>query len=163
SGTAGGSTWGANRRSSRRSEAPLVNISREVGMRPCSLRLPRSTAVFLAALLSAAGCRAPTSAAAPLSAPEVAAIKATLETWKQASLAGDWPAFFGHFTEDAVWIGPNGPPVEGLATIRQGTWFRALEEELVPVQIDGRGDLAFARGTLSLLLDQKGAGKREGT
>ena len=101
--------------------------------------------------------------APPLSAQDVAAIKATLETWKQASLAGDWPAFFGHFTEDAVWIGPNGPPVEGLATIREGTWFRALEEELVPVQIDGRGDLAFARGTLSLLLDQKGAGKHEGT
>src|SRR2546430_15794791 len=50
-----------------------------------------------------------------------------------------------------------------LATIRQGTWFRALEEELVPVQIEGRGDLAFARGTLSLLLDQKGAVNREGT
>src|SRR5437588_12460768 len=29
---------------------------------------------------------------------DVAAIKATLETWKQASLAGDWPAFFGQFT-----------------------------------------------------------------
>jgi len=141
----------------------MVDISREVRMRPCSLRLLWSTAVFLAALLSAAGCRAPTSDASALSAQDVAAIKATLETWKQASLAGDWPAFFGHFTEDAVWIGPNGPPVEGLATIQQGTWFRALEEELVPVQIDGRGDLAFARGTLSLLLDQKGAGKREGT
>jgi len=100
--------------------------------------------------------------APPLSAQDVAAIKATLETWKQASLAGDWPAFFGHFTEDAAWIGPNGPPVEGLATIRQGTWFRALEEELVPVQIEGRGDLAFARGTLSLLLDEKGGVKHEG-
>ena len=73
------------------------------------------------------------------------------------------PRFSVIFTEGAVWIGPNGPPVEGLATIREGTWFRALEEELVPVQIDGRGDLAFARRTLSLLLDQKGAGKREGT
>src|SRR5437763_17156312 len=91
----------------------MVDISREVRMRPCSLRLPRSTAVFLAALLSAPGCRARTSDASALSAQDVAAIKATLETWKQASLAGDWPAFFGHFTEDAVWIGPNGPPVEG--------------------------------------------------
>ncbi len=60
-------------------------------------------------------------------------------------------------------MGPNGPPVEGLAAIRTGTWFRALEEELVPVQVEGRGDLAFARGTLSLLLDEKGAVKREGT
>ena len=40
--------------------------------------------------------------APPLSAQDVAAIKATLATWKQASLAGDWPSFFGEFTEDAV-------------------------------------------------------------
>ena len=102
------------------------------------------------------------SDAPPLSAQDVAAIKATLATWKQASLAGDWPSFFGQFTEDAVWMGPKGPPGEGLAAIRKGTWVRALEEELVPVQVDGRGDLAFARGTVSLLLDEKGGVKHEG-
>ncbi len=105
----------------------------------------------------------PTKPDAPLlSAQDVAAIKATLATWKQASLAGDWPSFFGQFTEDAVWMGPKGPAVDGLAAIRKGTWVRALEEELVPVQVDGRGDLAFARGTVSLLLDEKGGVKREG-
>src|SRR5437868_6455670 len=111
-------------------------MSREVRMRPCSRRLPRSTAVFFAALLSAAGCRAPTSDVPALSAQDLAAIKSTLATWKQASLAGDWPVFFAQFTDDAVWMGPKGAPVEGLATIRQGTWYRALEEELVPVQIE---------------------------
>src|SRR5881398_4237408 len=35
--------------------------------------------------------------APPLSAQDVAAIKTTLATWKQASLAGDWPSFFGEF------------------------------------------------------------------
>jgi len=100
--------------------------------------------------------------APPLSAQDVAAIKATLATWKQASLASDWPSFFGQFTEDAVWMGPKGPAVDGLAAIRKGTWVRALEEELVPVQVDGRGDLAFARGTVSLLLDEKDGVKREG-
>jgi len=100
--------------------------------------------------------------APPLSAQDVAAIKTTLATWKQAGLAGDWPSFFGQFTEDAVWMGPKGPPGEGLAAIRKGTWVRALEEELVPVQVDGRGDLAFARGTVSLLLDEKGGVKHEG-
>jgi len=105
----------------------------------------------------------PTKPDAPsLSAQDVAAIKTTLATWKQASLAGDWPSFFGEFTEDAVWMGPKGPPGEGLAAIRKGTWVRALEEELVPVQVDGRGDLAFARGTVSLLLDEKGGVKHEG-
>ena len=100
--------------------------------------------------------------APPLSAQDVAAIKTTLATWKQAGLAGDWPSFFGQFTEDAVWMGPKGPAVDGLAAIRKGTWVRALEEELVPVQVDGRGDLAFARGTVSLLLDEKGGVKHEG-
>jgi len=133
-------------------------------MRPSHRRSQQTAAVLLAALLAVAGCRPSASDAAPLSAQDVAAIKSTLTTWKEeASLAGDWPAFFGQFTDDAVWMGPKGASVEGLATIRQGTWFRALEEELVPVQIEGRGDLAFARGTLSLLLDQKGAVKREGT
>src|SRR5439155_22734091 len=102
------------------------------------------------------------SDAPPLSAQDVAAIKATLATWKQASLAGDWPSFFGQFTDGAIWMSPQGPPVEGLAAIRKATWVRALEEELVPVQVDGRGDLAFARGTVSLLLDEKGGVKHEG-
>src|SRR5437016_1212440 len=117
----------------------MFNISTEVLMRPCHRRSQRTAAVLLGALLAVAGCRPPTSGAAPLSAQDVAAIKSTLATWKEASLAGDWPSFFGQFTEDAVWMGPKGASVEGLATIRQGTWFRALEEELVPVQIDGRG------------------------
>src|SRR5256885_17049678 len=98
-------------------------------MRPSHRRSQRTAAVLLAALLAVAGCRPSASGAAPLSAQDVAAIKSTLATWREASLAGDWPAFFGHFTDDAVWIGPNGPPAEGLATIRQGTWYRALEEE----------------------------------
>ena len=132
-------------------------------MRSSSHRTRWGATILLAALLAGVACRAPTSDASALSAQDVAAIKSTLASWKEASLAGDWPAFFGQFTDDAVWMGPKGASVEGLATIRQGTWFRALEEELVPVQIEGRGDLAFARGTLSLLLDQKGAVKREGT
>src|SRR6266550_3453802 len=103
-------------------------------MRPSHRRSQRTAAVLLAALLAVAGCRPSASDAAPLSAQDVAAIKSTLTTWKEASLAGDWPAFFGQFTDDAVWMGPKGASVEGLATIRQGTWFRALEEELVPVQ-----------------------------
>jgi len=43
--------------------------------------------------------------APPLSAQDVAAIKTTLATWKQAGLAGDWPSFFGEFTEAACgWV-----------------------------------------------------------
>jgi len=132
-------------------------------MRLSSRTLLRTAAVLFAALLPAAGCRPAASDAPSLSAQDVAAIKTTLATWKQASLAGDWSSFFGQFTEDAVWMGPKGPPIEGLPAMRNGTWLRAREEELVPIQVEGRGDLAFARGTVSLLLDEKGGVKREGT
>jgi len=124
-------------------------------------RLMQRSAVVLAVLVTAIGCR-PQSRSTSLSAEDETAIRAALETWKQASLAGDWTTFFGQFTEDAVWIGPSGPPREGLAAIKDDKWVAAREEELVPVQIDGRGDLAFARGKLSLLLPGQTT-KREGT
>ena len=132
-------------------------------MRLSSRTLLRTAAVLFAALLPAAGCRPAASDAPSLSAQDLAAIKTTVATWKQASLAGDWSSFFGQFTEDAVWMGPKGPPIEGLPAMRNGTWLRAREEELVPIQVEGRGDLAFARGTVSLLLDENGGVKREGT
>ena len=132
-------------------------------MRSLHCRSRWTARLLLGVILSTNGCRPPAASTAPLSTQDVTAIKGTLASWKQASLAGDFPAFFGHFTDDAVWMGPKGPPTEGLAAMRQGTWVRALEEELTPTQVDGRGDLAFARGTLSLLLDQKGAVKHNGT
>lgn len=121
-----------------------------------------SRSCVLAALVAAAACRSPANEGPPLSAQDVEDIKTTLATWRDASLAGDWPAFFDHFTADVVWMSPTRPPIEGLDNLRRGSWFRATEEQLVPVQIEGSGNLAFARGTLSLVL----AGQRvqhEGT
>ncbi len=101
--------------------------------------------------------------AAQLSVEDAAAIRANLDRFVQSDLAGDWDSFFAQFTEDAVWMySPDGPAVEGVAAMEQGNWARALEKELSPVQIDGRGDLAFARGPFSLLLDREGAVKRQG-
>jgi ketosteroid isomerase-like protein len=55
----------------------------------------------------------------------------------------------------------TSPLVEGLEAIKGVDWVRAIEHENSIVQIDGQGDLAFARGTLSLLLDYEGAVKEE--
>jgi ketosteroid isomerase-like protein len=57
---------------------------------------------------------------------------------------------------------PNEPAVEGLEAIKGLDWVRAIEDENSIVQIDGQGDLAFVRGTISLLLDFEGAVKEEG-
>ncbi len=121
------------------------------------------TVLVVAALFWATGCQPPAREAAPLSTEDVAAIKANLEAFVQAGLAADWDSFFGQFTEDAVWMGSRNSPAEvGLPAMKKGDWVLALESELLPVDIDGRGELAFARGTFSLLLDYEGAVKNEG-
>ena len=103
----------------------------------------------------------PAQVAGPLSEEDVAAIRAVFEENEQAGLAGDWESFLSHFTEDAVIMWPNSPAVEGLEAIKGVNWVRAIEVEHSIVQIDGQGDLAFVRGTLSLLLDYEGAVKDE--
>ncbi len=117
-------------------------------------------AVFALAVASTA-CQPPVQEAAGLSEEDVAAIQAVFEENEQAGLAGDWESFFSHFTEDAVIMWPNEQAVEGLEAIKGLDWVRAIEDETSIVQIDGQGDLAFVRGTFSLLLDYEGAVRDE--
>jgi ketosteroid isomerase-like protein len=64
------------------------------------------------------------------------------------------------YTENATFMPPNGGIVEGRAAIR--AWFEAFppmaEFSLTPVEIDGRGDLAYERGTYALTI-AAGTGK----
>ncbi len=114
-------------------------------------------------VFASTACQPPAQeeASGALSDADIAAIEATLEAFRQAGLAGD--SEFAVFTEDAVVMFPNRPAVEGLEAIKgMWTWVRAIEWEMSTVEIDGRGDLAFARGTDSYLLDYEGAVKEEG-
>ena len=118
--------------------------------------------VLLAALalaLASTPCQLPAQEAAGLSEEDVAAIRAVFEENEQAALAGE--SFLSLFTEDAVIMWPNSPAVEGLEAIKGVNWVRAIEVEHSIVQIDGQGNLAFVRGTKSLLLDYEGAVKQE--
>ncbi len=115
----------------------------------------------LALALASTSCQPAAQEAAGLSEADVAAIRAVFEENEQAGLAGDWESFLSHFTEDAVIMWPNSPAIEGLEAIKSVNWVRAIEYENTIVQIDGQGDLAFVRGTLSLLLDYEGAVKEE--
>jgi ketosteroid isomerase-like protein len=112
-----------------------------------------------ALVLASAACQPSGQEAAGLSEEDAAAIRVVIEENEQAGLAGDWASFFSHFTEDAVIMWPNSPAVEGLVAIKRANWVRAIEWETSIVQIDGQGDLAFVRGTYSLLLDYEGAVK----
>ncbi|MDH5203197.1 MAG: SgcJ/EcaC family oxidoreductase [Nitrospirota bacterium] len=96
---------------------------------------------------------------AALSDEDVAAIKASTEAYVQAVKSEDFTAFAALYTEDAVLMPPNQPIVQGREAIL--TWAEAFppltEFSLSAVEIDGRGDLAFVRGTYSMTIALEGA------
>lgn len=90
---------------------------------------------------------------------DIAAIKESSEAFVQALLSKDWPAVAAMYTEDASFMPPNQPIVQGRAAIQ--TWMEAFpplaEFNLTPVEIEGCGDLAYVRGTLSMTIASEGA------
>jgi uncharacterized protein (TIGR02246 family) len=94
-----------------------------------------------------------------LSDEDVAAIKASTKAFMQAVRSEDSAAGAALYTEDAVLMPPNQPMVQGRAAIQ--TWKEAsptyTEFNLTVEEIDGRGDLAFVRGTYSLAVVPEGA------
>ncbi len=93
-----------------------------------------------------------------LSDEDVAAIKETIQAFVKADLEGDWDSFFATFTDDVVWMWPNQPATEGLQALKeQPSWTPAVEKDISTIEIDGRDDLAYIRGSLSILLDFEGA------
>jgi uncharacterized protein (TIGR02246 family) len=124
---------------------------------------PRATFFTLLTLgLAGTACQPSGEEAGPLSAADVAAIEALIAAHVQAGLTGDWEAFYSHYADDAVVMWSNRPAIEGLAALREVKLYRGAEYEVSPVEIDGRGDLAFVRATFSLLLDYEGAATNEG-
>ncbi|UCC49215.1 MAG: SgcJ/EcaC family oxidoreductase [Gemmatimonadota bacterium] len=108
-------------------------------------------AVLSLALVTLA-CQPPAAEMAQLSDEDKAAIQNLVDELVQAELAGDWEVVFGMYTEDVVDMPPNRPAREGLATLRE--WvesqdFTVSELTATVADIDGRGDLAYVRGTYS--------------
>jgi uncharacterized protein (TIGR02246 family) len=120
--------------------------------------LPASVAVFALTLAACQPQPSPTPAATPEAAPsalaetDAAALRALLDRWQQAARAKDWPALAATYTEDGMFMPPNGPAVRGRAAIE--AWFKAFppmsEITVTPEEIDGRADVAYDRGTYSL-------------
>ncbi|NIM51970.1 MAG: DUF4440 domain-containing protein [Gemmatimonadales bacterium] len=118
--------------------------------------------VLLAALalaLVTSACQPPAQEAGPLSEEDVAAIRSSTESFAQAMLAGDPATVAGFFAEDAVAMPPNEPAVEGRAAIQ--AWLEALptvtQDELRLVEVTGRGEIAYGRGTYTLTVMPEGA------
>jgi uncharacterized protein (TIGR02246 family) len=85
---------------------------------------------------------------APLSDEDVAAINALAVAFDEAALAGDWNTLVAFFTEDGVLMGPNGPNIQGRSAILELTTGLTVTEHVLKFEeIDGYGDIAYAKGT----------------
>ncbi|UCC85268.1 MAG: nuclear transport factor 2 family protein [Gemmatimonadota bacterium] len=108
--------------------------------------------VVVALAAASAGCQPAAQEAGPLSDADAAAIQGVIDALIEADLAGDWDAVAALFADDAVFMMPDRPALEGKAA------WRAMVDEMQPTihavtvdvaEIEGRGDLAYVRGTYS--------------
>jgi len=86
----------------------------------------------------------------PLSDKDVAAIKAMGPALDEAALAGDWNALVAMFTEDALLMSPNTPTNQGRSSLLEmieSLGMTIAEHKIEFVEVDGYGDIAYARGS----------------
>jgi len=102
-------------------------------------------------ILVLAGCKA---APPPLTEVDKTAIRAGTDSFVAHTKVRRDSATAALYTESATFMPPNGGIVEGRAAIR--AWFEAFppmaEFSLTPIEVDGRGDLAYERGTYALTI-----------
>jgi uncharacterized protein (TIGR02246 family) len=85
-----------------------------------------------------------------LSDEDIAAIKAWGPALDKAALAGDWNAVVALFTEDGMWMGSNSPIVQGHSAMMEmieSLGMKITEHKVDFIEVDGYGDIAYARGT----------------
>ena len=94
-----------------------------------------------------------------LSDEDVAAIKTAHDAYGQTIISKDWAALIAMHAEDAVFMPPNMPLIQGREAIQ--AWWEASPPitafNLTCVEIDGRSDLAYVRGVYTLTMELEGA------
>ncbi|MGH7514558.1 MAG: YybH family protein [Gemmatimonadales bacterium] len=129
------------------------------------MRRPISLAFLLAvACTSAPAERVPAGMdkAQPLAAEDIAAIRATDSTFSGAMGAGDAAGLAAMYLPDAHLLPPNLGPVEGREAIQQffAGFLNAYHVTIAlsTDEIEGRADLAYARGHYTMEGTPKAAG-----
>jgi uncharacterized protein (TIGR02246 family) len=120
----------------------------------------RST-LALIILVGGLACRHGVPGSGGLSSEDVAAIRALQQTWLRAIRDGDWSAAAALHAEDAVRLPPDGKEERGRAAI-QASIAQMQPPSVVHgevVEIEGRGDLAYAWTNFSVSFPAKGAEK----
>lgn len=118
----------------------------------------------LVLVVASTACQPPAQeeASGAMSDADIAAIRNLAESFRQAMLASDWETLTSLFIEDAVRQPPNEPMIVGRAAILASMEAEPAEPVTftqfsnAPLEIDGRGDLAYARGTYSLTATAEG-------
>jgi ketosteroid isomerase-like protein len=102
--------------------------------------------VIVVACLLVAGCRQPS---AEISSEDAAGVRAQIDEYVRASLAGDIQAWGNTLAPDAVTMPPNAAPLEGREAAIE--WFKGFPKitsfTVEPTEVTGSGDVAYARGT----------------
>jgi len=97
-------------------------------------------------------CAACQPQARPLSDEDVASIRGAVQSFQDAALAGDFATAVESYAVDAVFMPPNAPIYEGreaeLAHLETGPPVVAFSWNAI--EVDGSGDLAYARGPYSV-------------
>ena len=113
---------------------------------------------FLAVALLAAACQ-PAAAPAGLTDTDKAAIDSLDKEFARLANTGDFGALVrAYYVEDAMMLPPNAPAVTGQAAIEAvlRTFPPISDFQLNTEEIDGLGDLAYARGRYSMTLTPAG-------
>lgn len=120
------------------------------------MKSPAHAFVLAAALLLAGISISCSSGAAKLSDADVAAIKSATQQYVRMDEARNVDGLLRLIADDAVYMPPGIAPLNGRKAIealaKAHPWENLAE---TPVEIDGRGDLAFVRGNWSVTLGGK--------
>jgi uncharacterized protein (TIGR02246 family) len=111
---------------------------------------------FAAVLILLAACnRTATAGFAP---SDEQAVRDAHERGAVAIAANDWPGFAALFAENGAILAPNEPAVEGRDAIQ--AWGASLPPitafSAQVLAVEGSGDLAYIRGTMSITLAPPG-------
>ncbi len=116
----------------------------------------RATIALTSLVLAVGACQ---PAARNLSDADVTAIRQASATYVRTALAKDADGWMALFAEDAVYMPPNHERLETRQALSD--YFAAFPPTtslvVTPVEIFGREDLAFARGTYSFTIVPEGA------
>lgn len=110
----------------------------------------RSVLGIILVVLVVHACRAPAPGLAPA---DQTTVRTALNAYFDAAKSGDASRWAAFYATDAVIMPPNSATVEGRPAIE--TWLKALpvvitEANGEALELDGRGDLAYVRGTYAM-------------